>query len=75
MPKYAQKLTETQSMHARMMGSFGKPIKELLYTCMMDTQMTRPPLDRGYESPKTHQKGPEISLGIMQVKAPLKGLE
>ena len=37
--------------------------------------MEKPPLGRGYECPKTHLKGPEISLGSMQVKAPLKGLE
>ena len=37
--------------------------------------MAKPPLDRGYEGPEPHQKGPEISLGSMQVKAPLKGLE
>ena len=37
MPKYTQINTETQSMHARMMGSFGKPIRGLFYTCMMDT--------------------------------------
>ena len=37
--------------------------------------MAKPPLDRGYEGPKTHQKWPEMKLGSMQVKAPLKGLE
>ena len=37
--------------------------------------MAKPPLDRGYESPKTHQKRLEMRLGSMQVKAPLNGLE
>ena len=37
--------------------------------------MEKLPLDRGYEGPKTHWKGPEMSLGSMQVKAPLEGRE
>ena len=37
MPKYAQITAETQSTHTRMMGSFERPIRELFYTCMMDT--------------------------------------
>ena len=37
--------------------------------------MEKTPLERGYEGPKTHQKGPERGLGSMQVKAPLKGHE
>ena len=37
--------------------------------------MEKLPLDRGYESPKTHQKGPEMGLGSKQVKANLNGLE
>ena len=35
--KYAQITTETQSMHAKMMSSFGRPCKGLLYTYMIET--------------------------------------
>ena len=38
MPKYAQITTETQSMHARMMGSFERPIRGLFYTYKIDMQ-------------------------------------
>ena len=37
--------------------------------------MEKLPLKRGYEGPKTHQKKPEMSLGSMQIKVPLKGLK
>ena len=38
MPKYDQKLIETQSMHARMICPFERPIRGLFYTCIMDIQ-------------------------------------
>ena len=37
--------------------------------------IAKPPLEIGYECPKTLQKGPEINLGSMQMKDPFKGLE
>ena len=37
--------------------------------------METPPLGRGYEGPKTTQKGPGMRLESIQVKGPLKGLE
>ena len=38
MPKYDQKPIETQSMHARMICPFERPIRVLFYTCIMDIQ-------------------------------------
>ena len=37
--------------------------------------MAKPTLEISYDSPKTHQKGPEMGQWNMQWKVPLKGLE